>query len=262
MVEILRDYGDSVVSVLVAFVAAVGAIWAFYLQKEYELVRQRYLEEGLDRLAADIDHAAQVERQLFQRGLNLLRQFRELGDQLPRALLTERVTPIDMGRFSTITNLRVQNLIGNDALWGGLQLAYARVRQFYDFIYDDYVHQLGLLVDGSTELNIPKAEFLKISEDAIVAFHTTISRDTARLMGLIQQLVNELETHRFSLTGVRKFRKRPNVRAVIIEAASLINEMADRPRDGSGVPVLNPAATADRTGNAAEPVVGSHREIA
>jgi hypothetical protein len=37
-----------------------------------------------------------------------------------------------------------QDLIGNDALWNGLHLVCARVRQFYDFVYDDFLHQATL----------------------------------------------------------------------------------------------------------------------
>ena len=64
---------DSVLPTLTAvtpaFLAYLLGLCAYHKQKEYELVRRRYLDEGLDAYAEDVEHALSVLRQNWAHGV-------------------------------------------------------------------------------------------------------------------------------------------------------------------------------------------------
>lgn len=126
MVEFLQNYGNEVVTVLLVFVVYLLGVRAFYREKEYELVRDRYLFKGIDLFAGDIEHALQVNAALLEKALHLLRQYRELAYGLPKALLDEPVPNIEMGRFRAITSSRVHSVSGTNAFWEGIQMLFAQ----------------------------------------------------------------------------------------------------------------------------------------
>ena len=69
--------------ILAPFGAAVAAYWlgskAYFKQKEFELVRSRYLEGGIDRVAAQAEQALSIATHNFQHAFKILRVFRDVG---------------------------------------------------------------------------------------------------------------------------------------------------------------------------------------
>lgn len=238
MMEFLRGYGEQVVTVLLAFAAAAGAVWAFYRERGYETVRKRYLEEGLDTLAGDMDYALSVERQLFQRALNIIRQFRELGEQMPKHLLSEPRPRLDDGRFRSVTSWRVHALTGSEAFWGGAQLAFARTRQLADLIDDDLVFRVAQVVTGERGLTTSRDEFCRFSASIIYSYHVVIQKDFAETQAQLMKLVGEFERHAFGLKDVPKFRSRAVVGEAVASAERSVERSSNRKRDDKGVFVL------------------------
>lgn len=227
MAEFFRDYGEQVVTVLLAFVAAVGAIWAFYREKEYDLVRERYLDQGLDLLAGEIQHALQVEVDVFQSSFNVLRHYRDLQQEMSVALLEHQALPLDMTRFRTTTALRVQNLVDDDSFWNLLQLVYARVREFSNVYHDEILHEIRSLVSGRAELQMPVEVYAIAIKNRTLAYHTHIIDLGAKSLGLVQNLINEIEPQEFTLRTLRRFRRRPRVQETIESAKQLLRNAQD-----------------------------------
>ena len=53
-------------------------------EREYELVRKRYLDEGLDQLIGNVQNALSAYQQVWDSGLSLLKQFREFQAAMNR----------------------------------------------------------------------------------------------------------------------------------------------------------------------------------
>jgi hypothetical protein len=71
---------------VVIFTAVIGR-WVYFRQKEYELVRQRYLENGIDLIVDHIASALQLFQQNWARSLLLLKIYRDLkNDTLQRCI--------------------------------------------------------------------------------------------------------------------------------------------------------------------------------
>jgi hypothetical protein len=230
MLELLSEYGAQVIPVLLAFAAYFLGLRAFHVQKEYELIRQRSLNEGLDAVAEDVEHALIVERQIFQRAFTVLRQFREAGEGIRPTLLEEGSAKLDIERFKTIVSYRVQTLTGSSVFWDGVQLLYARVQQFVDFFNDELIHTISKIVSGTLEPLMPREQFQEISVHAVTTYHESIQDDFHKLLSLLQRLTTELESRRFNLRTIHRFKKRRRVRCIVENAKALLKQITERPR--------------------------------
>lgn len=228
MVEFLRDYSVQLVAILLAVAAYPLGLFAYFKQKEYELVRQRYLYEGCDQLASDIEHAHHVEMELFQRAMNLLKQFRDADTATPKALFSELRPRLDMGRLRTGTSYRLQTLTGSDSFWKGMQQLYVRTRAFEDFFDDEFKQVISELVEGIAEHIGTREKFIADCETLVLAHHARLERFYGLRLA-IQNIGAELEGRRFSLREIGRFRKRKAVRHWVEQAATIVEEAKKMP---------------------------------
>jgi hypothetical protein len=80
-IEFLEEMRPAFVSMLIALLTIwlgyrLGLI-AYFRRKEHEQIIQRYLEQGVDLISANIDHALSVFRENWSQSLWLLKEFRE-----------------------------------------------------------------------------------------------------------------------------------------------------------------------------------------
>ena len=73
-------------TILAALIAVGAGIWAFYRQREHELVQKRYLEEGLDVIVSTAENALFIYHHNWARCLELLKSFRDVEAMKPEDL--------------------------------------------------------------------------------------------------------------------------------------------------------------------------------
>ncbi|MBI3530695.1 MAG: hypothetical protein HY067_22335 [Betaproteobacteria bacterium] len=113
MCEFLKEIGAGASPLLAALVAYLLGLRAYQLQREYELVRRRYLDEGLDAFAADVEHALAVFKNNSQHGLTILKFYREMDAAIRKELLDTGFMDIEMSQFRVRPNYRVGALVGD-----------------------------------------------------------------------------------------------------------------------------------------------------
>src|SRR5690348_6757057 len=113
MYDFLKDLGSGLAPLGAAFVAYLLGLRAYHLQREHELVRRRYLDEGLDAFAADVEHALGVFRNNWQQSLTILKHFREMDVAMRKELLDVGFVDVQMAQFRVRPNYRIGTLVGD-----------------------------------------------------------------------------------------------------------------------------------------------------
>ena len=136
---------------------------AYYRQKEYELITERYLVQGLDRASIQTDKCLSIFRHNWAKSLTLLRLFRDAGKDIPLDLYRKGFIEPDPSIFELRVDYRLRDLTGNDIFNHARQLLEAFVHTSYDFITHDLCTIIALYSEEGKELTV-KAEPAKIVE--------------------------------------------------------------------------------------------------
>ena len=111
-------------------IAAAGfAAWlgvnVFLRQKEFELVKQRYLEGGIDVVAARHEEALGIFHHNWARSLQLVKMFRDAQESFDLDQLKLGFLELDSAKFHAIPHHRLQILVRAQVFWEVYQLALA-----------------------------------------------------------------------------------------------------------------------------------------
>ena len=112
-------------TLIAAGLAAWVALRLYFRQKEYELIKQRYLEGAIDIVAAEVDQALGVVNHNWARCLNIIKAFRDEGNHFDASELGKGFFELDSSKFHRVPHHRIGNLIDSQLIWGVYQLAMA-----------------------------------------------------------------------------------------------------------------------------------------
>ena len=208
-------------SSLLAPLTTVGAaLLAFLLgqatyrrQKEYELVRARYLEGGIDRFATNVEYALGAIRHNWARTLQILKLFRDV-DVEEAADLANRSSfiLIESGRIDLEAGYRIQTLT-RDGVYGRAQgrlFALANSAEYF------FVHDVGALIRRAASGEISVTDQPEVLERA-VAQAQKYQSDTHRFYDLfyrLQDLGRVLERRHVSFREIDRFAEDPVVKEI------------------------------------------------
>ncbi len=209
MYEFLKDIGAGVAPLGAAFVAYLLGLRAYHLQREYELVRRRYLDEGLDAFAADVEHALGVFKNNWQHSLNVLKHYREMDTAMRKELLDTGWLDVEMSQFRVRPNYRIGTLVGDQVFWSVQQLLFAFVGTTSAFFKDDLGGAVRHAISGGA-LNGPKKDMIDEYEKQCEKYLDTANRYHI-LLAEVQAITTELEKKRFTLASIQKFKNREAV---------------------------------------------------
>ncbi len=213
MYESLRDIGPGLTTLLAAFVAYLLGLRAYHLQREYELVRRRYLDEGLDAFSADVEHALSVFKNNWQHSLTVLRYYREMDAGMRKEMLDEGYIDLDMSQFRVRPNFRVGELVGDKVFWNVQQLLFAFVGTATSFFKDDLGGAIRHAISGA-KLKGKKQDMI----DEYVAKceeYLNQANQYHVLLAEVQNITNELEKQRLSLKDVHVFKENQKVKEAV-----------------------------------------------
>jgi hypothetical protein len=209
MYEFLKDVGGGLAPLLAAFVAYLLGLRAYHLQREYELVRRRYLDEGLDAFAADVEHALSVFRNNWQHSLTILKHYRELDTRMRKELLNTGFVDVQLAQFRVRPNYRIRTLVGDQVFWNVQQLLFAFVGTTTVFFREDLCGAVRHAVNGGA-LKGPKREMIDQYVKACDEHLATADRYHV-LLAEVQAITAQLEEERFTLSSVQGFKDRKAV---------------------------------------------------
>lgn len=188
-------------------------MWLYFRQKEYELVKQRYLDGGVDVLIGQLEHSLGVASHNFGRCLQVMKSFRDTDAQFDLKMLSDGFLPLDSSKFAQHANHRIGSLLGSQIVWDVFQgaLAYAANSnaQFTNEVPE------AMRLKRTTDW-ITKSE--KEMADAMVEDLRLLHEEGFKYTKLIAELHflgRLLETEKLSIAAVSSFSKRPEVKQLL-----------------------------------------------
>ncbi|WP_142818630.1 hypothetical protein [Rhodoferax sediminis] len=189
------------------------ALRVYFRQKEYELVKQRYLEGGVDVVAAEIESVLGVVSHNWARCLQVCKSFRDTAENFDIKELERGFLDLDNSKFQQIAHLRISSLLQSQVVWNTFQSAMA------------YASSANAMITKE----MPEAMRLRCTTGRIAVSHGSMAdtmlvnlqelhNDGFRYTPLIRELhalSRMLEAEKLKLKAVAQFSTRPEVQHLI-----------------------------------------------
>lgn len=211
-------------TIIAGITVAIAGFLVYHKQKEYELCKQRYLEEGFDVVVSVAQQALSVYNHNWARIIEILKSFRDIppGD-FDLSELEKGFIDLSENRFPLIAHSRVRSITQSETIWNVFQLLVSFA-------------QKGISI---SKKEIPSAIRIKINTDKIQATNEEMFENVLKELQELQEesylyyeffaesqkIIDLLETQKFSFKKIKKISKNP----VVIEAISnLQNRFQDK----------------------------------
>lgn len=193
---------------------SVIALNVYFRQKEYELTKQRYLEEGVDVVAAELDLAFGVVSHNYARSLDLCKLFRDSKQHFQETELGKGFLPLDGSKFHQIAHYRVSSLIGTEVVWETYQTAMAYAYSANSVIAHEIPEAIRILSQQKEpefdRQAVVQKMFAKLREVHDGGFKYSLLGREVHTLGLL------LEAERLNLKAIASFRDRTQVKELIV----------------------------------------------
>ncbi len=217
LLDIFTAYGkpiaDVSVALLLVIVAALLGLWAYFRQKEYELVRERYLENGIDLIVDQVASSLHIFQQNWTRCILILKTFRDLGHDTPSRLYSEPFLRVDPNAFLSTKHYLLQQLIRDQVFYDACQLLMV-------FLHDStntFENDLCSAVRGHIErgdIHAIKPGQRQQLVDTFVEHLTAMEKEAHKywvMLEKLQQISFVLERQRFTFRRLLRFHKNKTV---------------------------------------------------
>jgi hypothetical protein len=192
-----------------AYLAYRLGLKAYFKQREYEIVRTRYLENTLDLLSGAVESALSTFRNNWHYGLQILKQFREVGPAMEQQDFEKGFVRPGSGTFQIAVAHRLSRLLGGDrAFWKMEQLLFAFVDEANDFFHNDLAAAIKKGIRG--ELNKSKEEVVNMYLERLKKYDKE-SYNYYALLTELETLSSFLEQERFTFKAIQDFYKKKEV---------------------------------------------------
>lgn len=192
---------------------SIVALRVYFRQKEYELTKQRYLEQGIDVVASELEGGLGVVSHNYARSLQLCKLFRDSGTKFDVKELERGFLPLVSSKFHQIAHHRVSSLLQSQIIWESFQSAMAYASTANSVIAQEIPEAMRLLNDDPAELR----DRAKLSEDMMN--HLREAHDSgfkfSNLIRELHALALLLEAEPLSLKAIAKFHDRPDAHALL-----------------------------------------------
>ncbi|MCK4951736.1 MAG: hypothetical protein KAS48_07945 [Gammaproteobacteria bacterium] len=213
-------YQDSLSTIAAAILAAIIApllgLLVYFKQKQYDLVRARYLENGLDVVSAQVEYTLGIFRHNWARGLNVLKHFRDMGADMPKELYKSGFIEIDPASYKTAHSYLLREMTGDDVYHHVLQLLFTFVHSTNAMLMYDLCSIVRLSIEGGTENEI------KSSREEIMNSYFPLLEELnnkAERFYLIQAALMDLSSvlirKKFTFNNIDNFRDDQTVKRTI-----------------------------------------------
>jgi hypothetical protein len=215
-VDICQELLRGGFTIAAAASAAAAGAWVglklFYRQKEFDLVRQRYLEGAIDIVAAQNEEAMGVWTHNWSRCLYLLMDFRNQGGAFDLAELQRGFLEFKATGFQVIPHNRLRYLVGSRIFWDVYEIAMLLATNANAKVSKEIPYLIHLKL--SNNISASPQEIVQQAQDSIEKLDKEI-RKFAILTGELQMLATILEKQSMTFQRVETFRDRPEVRSAV-----------------------------------------------
>lgn len=200
-------------TLLAVALGAVIGLYAYFRQKEYELTKQRYLEQGIDVVASAVESLLGTASHNYARALQLCRQYRENGAEIDLEELTRGFLNMDSSKFYQTAHYRMGSLLSDQVIWNTFQsvMVYAStVNTLFVQEIPEAIRKLAAMPDGIRDRKADAEEMAKdVQEKYDEQFAFADFTHSLHVLSLL------LEQTHLSRKTVESFHLRPDVREVV-----------------------------------------------
>lgn len=204
MLEFIYNTVKDLTPFLAAFIAFILGLKAFYIHKEYDVVRKRYLEDGLDLLTEDIEHALMIFKKNWSHSLKIIRQFKNSRSDMRVELLEVGFLDYDMSKFRISPNYRVNTLLGDDVIWKLQQHLVVIVMEADEFMREEVCGVIRHILSGK-QVGKPIDQIIETMFQECVKLWDRGAKYHI-LVAEIQRLSEEYERKKFTMKGIHNFK--------------------------------------------------------
>jgi hypothetical protein len=244
--------GDIILQASLALLAAALAGWfavqTYYQQREYELIITRYLEGGIDLLAAEVEQVVAVFNHNWARCLSILGSYRDLEGDFDLAELDKGFVELQSSNLNVIGHHKLFTLVGTHEYWTVYQSAMA----FFTSANAVLVKQIPDVIRmklTTTRIAQPHAEVVEQGFQEAKQQQDQ-SHKYAQLAAEFQILSATLESERVRFKKLKDFRKKAEVRESLARLKETFREeLSENAADAQQmVPADVPASASLRQG--------------
>ncbi len=212
LAEATKLLGSLGVGVLLAYFG----LRLYFRQKEYEIVKQRYLEQSLDVISGELESISSAFNHNWARCLELLKEYRDSPQLLDTAKLARGFLALNGTQFNRAAHHRLQVLTGSQIFWQVYQLALSRHLGLNSVVVNEVPHAIKAQLDGNTN-----ATSDQLVESAMLELKPMPEESDhfAPLHESLQNISRLLEREQLSFDKVGNFAKKPAVVRIVRDIA-------------------------------------------
>lgn len=221
-------YLKPIIPLLAAYIVYVLGKSAYFRQKEFELITERYLKEGLDKISQQIDYSLGVFRHNWDHSLNIIKSFRALGKDMRKELYQSGFINADPSLLEIWRDFRLNDIIDDDVFYHAHLSLDAFLRNSYAFFIDDLCAIVKITVEGGQE-HKATASREKIFESYLKEIEH-LDKEVQPfyiLLEELQKLAAALQTQRFSFRKLKKFHRTQIVKQSISVVKEHFKDLLD-----------------------------------
>lgn len=208
--QIIYPLGSTILASII--VPWIGLL-IYFRQKEYELVRKRYLEDGIDILIQQVEAALTTFQDNYTHSMLVLKTYRELKADTPSHLYEIGFQGLDDITMVPTRNYLLKELIGDDVFYDAHQLMTVFVHDANNYFINGLCSTIRIKIKGGEKLKITA------TEEQIVETYLRKSieyNDEAKkywiLLGNLQNIAFAFEKQRFTFKTIKGFHKNKSVK--------------------------------------------------
>lgn len=199
-----------------ALIGAYIVYWlglrAYFSQKEFENVRLRYLDGGLDLASSQVEYALGIFRSNWALLLRYAKLCRELNAPFDAADFFAQFRELDQAQFQITPAHRIKALLPSELIWSAYQQVFAFVGTANEKIKADFGPALVML---STNPANPNRQVIVTEAENLAHELIGASKKFYIYLSELNNLAQVFEQQRLKRKDLQKFSKRKDVREIV-----------------------------------------------
>lgn len=189
----------------------------YFRQKEYELVKQRYLEGAIDVVTAQIEDSLGVVQHNYTRSLHLCKSLRETESSFDINELQRGYLELDLSKFHRIAHHRLGILLDSQVVWEVFQSAMAYASTANAIISYETPEAIRIHCNKILTMDLTKEDYKTVANklESIITKQHKDSYKYSVLIGELNKLMRMLEAEKLNLKAIGEFNQRQEVKQIV-----------------------------------------------
>lgn len=213
----MEQYLPIIGALIVAIIGPLLGLWVYFRQKEYEFIRKRYLEEGIDVLSQEVEHVLGIFWYNWHRSLTLIHHFRAFGPDTVKEVHFSNIQVFDASSFKVSRHYILKELIHDDSFYELQQRLFSLVRESSEFSAYGIIPDIQKLIEEkSEETEEERKEMTKPYYDKLEEYR----KDDLKfydLLGTLQNIATVFQRERFTFKKIAQFYSSPEAKKFIVD---------------------------------------------